>query len=153
MTEPGGILLRSGEPFATGACRYFDAYPDREERLARIYVQYQPEGVPFELLALLDTGAHYCLLNEDAARLTRRHLTTPLGEIAVRTAHGPVRGDLYAHRIRLIAEEGEPLDIESTLFLPPAWHGPSILGYTGSLDRMRFAVDPEINHFYFGPLA
>ena len=153
MTEPPGILLRSGEPFATGACGYLDAYPDSEESMARIYVRIQPQGTTLELLALLDTGAHYCLLNEDAARVTRGHLTMPLGEVALRTAHGPLRGELYIHRIRLIVEEGEPLDIDSTVFLPPGWRGPSILGYTGVMDRMRVALDPEINCVYYGPLG
>ncbi len=57
------------------------------------------------------------------------------------------------HKIRLIADVGEPLDIDSTVFIPPDWRAPSILGYTGALDRMRFAVDPQVNRFYFGPLG
>ncbi len=121
--------------------------------MARIYVRIQPQGTDLEFLALLDTGAHYCLLNEDAARVIRRHLTMSLGEVTLRTAHGPVRGELYIHRIRLIAEEGEPLDIESTVFVPPEWRAPSILGYTGAMDRMRVAFDPEISCVYYGPLG
>lgn len=153
MAEIPGILFRSGEPFAIGACRYLDAHPGREEPLARIYVRLQLEGLPTEFLALLDTGGHYCLLNEEMANLVREHLTAPLGEVTLRTAFGPIRGELFLHRLRAIAEEGDSLDIEVTVFIPTGWQGPSILGYTGGLDRIRFAVDPEANCLYVGPLG
>lgn len=152
MTEAPGILLRSGTVFATGGAEFYDAYPNREEPLPRIYVQIQPEGVPYQFLALLDTGAHYCILNEEAARLTRDHLTSPIGRVRLQTAHGPIQGDLYTHRIRWIAEEGEPLDVNSTVLIPPGWQAPSILGYVGFLDRLRLAMDPQLNRVYFGGL-
>jgi hypothetical protein len=32
------------------------------------------------------------------------------------------------------------------------WMHPSILGLSGCLEALRFAVDPKTNLFYFGPL-
>ena len=58
-------------------------------------------------------------------------------------------------RIGLEAERGESLDIEATVFvpiLPPGetWLHPNFIGLDGFLNRIRFAIDPEENAFYFG---
>jgi hypothetical protein len=58
--------------------------------------------------------------------------------------------------ITLIADEGENLSLEDAhvwvpnLFTGQYWPHPNILGLTGFLQRIRFAVDPETNLFYFG---
>ncbi len=61
-----------------------------------------------------------------------------------------MRGALYREALRISADEGEPLDVEATVFVSPDWPGPSFIGYQGLLQRIRFAVDPETNLFYFG---
>jgi hypothetical protein len=101
---------------------------------------------------LLDTGAHFCLLNATVARLLGDQLTESLGTFSVRTAYGPVKGELYLHTITLVAESGESLDVEATVFVPPDWRGPCFFGYAGFLDRMRFAINPRDNQFQFGGL-
>ncbi len=155
MTEPptyDGSLLGADAPFASGAAAYWDALPQLEEKFPRIYVQFRPGGAGPEssFLALLDTGAHYCILNAHVASQIEDELTDCLGEMCLRTAHGSVRGSLYAHTIELIAEAGENLSIPSTLFISPEWRASSFLGYTGALERLRFALDPQVNRFYFG---
>jgi hypothetical protein len=40
--------------------------------------------------------------------------------------------------------------VDATIFVSPDWHGPNFIGYQGLLQRIRFAVDPETNLFYFG---
>ena len=65
---------------------------------------------------------------------------------------GVFRGQLYRGLITLLADEGSPLDVEATVFVTPDWPGPNFLGYQGLLQRIRFAVDPESNRFYFGPI-
>lgn len=66
------------------------------------------------------------------------------------TRLGTFRGDLYRGPLFFEAREGEPLDVEATVFLSPHWRGPNFIGYQGLLQRIRFAVDPEVNLFYFG---
>jgi hypothetical protein len=61
-----------------------------------------------------------------------------------------VHGALYRGPITIPAEEADPLDLEATVFLSPDWRGPNFIGYQGLLQRIRFAVDPEVNLFYFG---
>ena len=143
---PGG----SRRPFATGVSTYLDARPGIAEPEARIYVKFQPHGTELPFLALLDTGGHFCILNRDVTALIRDQLTEKLREVVLRTAHGPVAGELYLHTIRLLAEEGMNLDVPATVFVSPEWRAPSFFGYSGFLDRIRFAIDPRINRFYFG---
>ena len=117
----------------------------------RIYVEFRPAGADPEpaFPALLDTGGHYCILNEEVATLVRDQLTDRLGEAILHTAHGKLRGELYILGIELIAHVGETLDLDVVAFIAPEWRGPSFLGYLGMLDRLRFAIEPETNRFYF----
>ncbi len=66
------------------------------------------------------------------------------------TRFGRFGGRLYRGLITLPVDEGEPLDVDATVFISPDWRGPNFLGYEGLLQRIRFAVDPESNLFYFG---
>lgn len=142
--------MRFSELFLTGASTYADAFPGRPEPYPRIYVQFRIEGVEPVFLALLDTGGCFCILNDRVATLVKGRLVEPLDKVSIRTAHGILEGNLYRHQIALVAEDGEPLDVHATVFVPPVWSGPCFLGYSGALDRVRFAVDPEMNRFYFG---
>ncbi len=45
------------------------------------------------------------------------------------------------------------MDIEANVFVVPGWQAPCFIGYAGALDRVRFAIDPSANRFYFGPLG
>jgi hypothetical protein len=49
------------------------------------------------------------------------------------------------------------LDIEATVFIPnlsvdEEWLYPNFIGLDGFLNRIRFAVDPASNLFFFGKL-
>ena len=119
--------------------------------MPRIYVEFRPQGINSDIAfpALLDTGGHYCILNEEAAEAAAGLLTTDLGTIALQTARGRVKGSLYLIRIEIFAELGEDLDLEVVALVAPGWRAPSIIGYSGALDRFRFAVDPQNNRFLF----
>ena len=53
---------------------------------------------------------------------------------------------------RLVAEDGESVEIEATVFVSPEWREGNFIGYSGLLERIRFAVDPDTNSFIFGAL-
>ena len=142
----------SGGPFYSGAATYHDAFPDGRETKPRIYVELRPLGVDNSFLALLDTGGHYCILSPDVRESVEDRLTDFLGQEKLRTAHGLLRGELFILPIQLLADEGEHLDLEVVAFAAPDWHGSSFMGYTGVLDRLRFAIDPHTNRFYFAAL-
>ncbi len=140
------------EAFGEGSARYFDGYPGVREAQPRIYAKFRPAGCEASFLALLDTGAHYCILNTTAVELVREQLADNLGAFAVQTARGLVRGDLYRHTITLVAQEGESLDLDAIVFVPPDWEAPCYLGYAGVLQHARFAIEPRHNRFCFGAL-
>lgn len=104
-------------------------------------------------MGLLDTGGHFCILNQEILADIRPQLSEPLDSATLRTAHGPISGEIHLHTIELIAEVGESLSIEATVFVSPEWQGPSFLGYTGVLDRVLIALDPQANRFYFRALG
>lgn len=133
-----------------GRALYKDSYPGRREAQPRIYVRFRPDGVEASFLALFDTGSHFCLLNETVAGLIRDNLTDGLGSFRVRTAYGPAEGELYRYPITFIAEAGESLCIDATVFVPEGWQGPCFMGYSGVLDHVFFAIDPLGCMFYFG---
>jgi hypothetical protein len=72
------------------------------------------------------------------------------GRVVLSTRLGVFQGTLYRGQVTLPADEGESLDLDATVFVCPDWPGPNFLGYQGLLQRVRFAVDPESNTFYFG---
>ncbi len=151
MPRDAGLLPARGDEFLTGICDYSDFYPGRKEPLARIYVPFRAQGVDIRFLGLLDTGGHFCILSPEVVDLVGDVLSGSDEETSLLTAQGRLSGKLYRHRIELLAEEGENLDLEATVLVLSDWRGPSVLGYTGVLDRVRFAIDPRENRFYFGP--
>ncbi len=146
------LLSRAGEPFSTGASNYLDTHPEFPGDRPRIYVKFRPDGADAWFLALLDTGAHFCILNRSVASLVEDRLTDHLGQTSFQTAHGSLRGDLYLLRVTLVAEMGEDLGIDAVVFVVPEWEGPCFIGYSGMMDRMRSAFDPHDNSFHFGRL-
>ncbi len=147
------MLISPEGAFTTGLLRYSDTCPGVEDPLARIYVPFKPDGANTWFLALLDTGGHFCVLARGVAGALQQHLTGGLEQATLMTSRGRIRGRLYRHRIDLIADDGNDLGVEATVLVSLDWNGPSIIGYTGMLDRIRFAVDPPANQFHFGPLA
>jgi len=146
------LLLDSDEAFANGASTFLDAFPGVRDPQPRIYVKFRPEGVEptIVFLALLDTGGHFCILNDLVANLVEDRLGERIDEVSLQTARGLVRGDLYRHRIVLIAEKGESLTVDSNVLVLKDWTAPCFIGYSGFLDRLSFAVDAPRNRFYFG---
>jgi hypothetical protein len=69
------------------------------------------------------------------------------------------RGRLYRLTLTLLADQGEDVMIQTTAFVPEPeeaehWGDlPCLLGLYGCLERVRFAVDPRAELFYFGPAA
>ncbi|MBN1484372.1 MAG: hypothetical protein JXA37_06580 [Chloroflexia bacterium] len=68
------------------------------------------------------------------------------------------QGELHRLSLVLKAQDGESVALEVTAFLPrlrpgETWNLPPFLGLRGCLERLRFAVDPASDTFYFGALS
>lgn len=103
-------------------------------------------------MAMLDTGSTYSVLDADIAELIGAfdEADAPLVDLATR--HGLLRGSLVRRRVWLLAEEGDSLEVEATFWVAREWRYGHFLGYTGFLQRIRFALDPQSNQLHFGAL-
>lgn len=143
--------------FSTGVTTYEDSYPG-DEGNARIVLSVSIER-RISTQAIVDTGAPWCILDPELARevgVSDDGGYTPATRLSIRGFS--YTGSLHAMSIGLRDErEGDDLEIPATVFVPTirpgeTWRHPNFLGLTGLLDRIRFAVDPAENAFYFGPL-
>ncbi len=101
---------------------------------------------------MVDTAAPWCILESDLARAAERHLESLSDIASIDSRLGRFTGRLYRGTTTVLAQEGEALAVDSTFFLSPEWPGGNFVGYQGFLERFRFAVDPGLNRFFFGPL-
>jgi hypothetical protein len=98
----------------------------------------------------MDTAAPWCIFEGELGSVLSRCFEPVHKRVTLSTRLGLCEGALYRVPIQFDADEGEPLDLEATVFVSPDWPGPNFIGYEGLLQRIRFAVDPEANLFYFG---
>jgi hypothetical protein len=68
----------------------------------------------------------------------------------ISTRLGDFDGRLERTSLQLLADEGDSLSIDATIWVSRAWRFGNFLGYGGLLERIRFAVDPVGNSFHFG---
>jgi hypothetical protein len=99
---------------------------------------------------MVDTAAPWCIFKPGIEEFLRRSFYRVSDEISLSTRLGVFTGSLYRGPLRFPVLEGEPIDVEATVFLSPDWPGGNFLGYEGLLQHIRFAVDPQSNLFYFG---
>lgn len=102
------------------------------------------------VLALLDTGASWSVLNVEVAKELK--LLDGHGEpLAMSTRIGRIEGNLVRTAATLVAEDGDSVVVDATVFVSHEWHQPTVIGYSGLLERIRFAIDPGTQSFVFGP--
>ena len=137
-----------------GALKYSYQPATIGETTNRIVLPIEIQGIATE--AVVDTGAPYVIC---APRVAREVGIDP--EFALERRMMLIRGMrlegmIVRLSIRLQAEEGDDLDVDATAFVPDVeeyWGDlPSFIGLTGFLQRIRFAIAPSTDTFYFGSL-
>ncbi|MCL1467150.1 hypothetical protein [Argonema galeatum] len=149
------LLFLNGDTFATGAARY-DYRPATEGEVTnRIILQVDIAGILIE--AVVDTGAPYVVLAPRIARIIGLSPASAIGRERMLIRGMRLDGNIYRFSMKLVAELGEDEELEATIFVPDSeeyWGNfPSFIGLGGFLERVRFAVDPSTDMFYFGSLA
>lgn len=152
------MLLRfeDGRPFAQGASKYGYRPITKLEKTPRIFVTVKIQGISTE--AVVDTGGVYLICNPEIADLLDLDPAGELGTDKVKTSRwGTVPGTLHRLCLELLAEEGKGIKLQATAFVPrlqpnELWNLPSFMGLSGCLERIRFAVDPVTDTFYFGAI-
>lgn len=145
------LVQQNGISFTIGRSRFTDGIVGSQEQSAKIFVRIEPESLGGVIFAQLDTGAAWSILDSQVAEELSL-LNGQGGPTTISTRLGGFSGRLERTRISIVADEGESLNVEATVWVSPDWPGHSFLGYGGLLERIRFAVDPSDNTFYFGPV-
>ena len=147
-------LIDSG--FASGVTRYEDHYPGYEES-ARVVIEVHVES-GYPVPAIVDTAAPWCVLDPEIVQRLQAFGPVdydPTTRLIIR--QGSFEGRLLKLNLSLQAEQGDDLLVDATVFVPSLgrgeqWPHPNFIGLDGFLSRIRFAVAPSENAFYFGPL-
>jgi predicted aspartyl protease len=141
----------NGIPFTTGRATYRDVHPHSRSTKSAIYVQVAlPIDPGISLYAILDTGTPYCIFETEIMEALGL-FPMDSGSLPLKTAYGSFSGTIQRTALRLVAEQGDSLDIDASVFVTDDWTYGNFLGYSGLLERIRFAIDPQTNSFYFGP--
>jgi hypothetical protein len=142
--------MRIGQDYAARAA-YLPEYHDGTHRLL-VAVTCRIGELPFVTRALLDTGSEWCVLPGSLARRLGCDLAPTASMPRLHTRFGMLAGRLERISMTFVPEEGEPVETDATWFVSPDWPGPTVIGWKGCLERMRFALDPTDDSFYFAEL-
>lgn len=149
------LLFLNGDSFATGAVRYQYHPATLGESTNRIFLRVEIAGYPIE--AVVDTGAPYVVLAPTVARIIGLSSSSAIARERMLIRGMRLDGNVYRFNMKLLATFGDDLEVEATIFVPDSeeyWGDfPSFIGLGGFLERVRFAVDPSTDMFYFGSLA
>jgi len=145
------VHQNGGAAFSVGKSRFTDRAPGSEEPTPKIFIRIQPEALGGVIFAQLDTAAAWTIF--DASVAEALSLLDGTGDlIPLSTRKGQFRGRLARTPLDIVADEGESLTVEATVWVCPDWTHGTFLGYAGLLERIRFALDPSNDFFYFGPI-
>jgi aspartyl protease len=133
----------------TGRSRY---RPDHTYEQFLLFVAVTCGVSDRPLDALLDTASQWCILSAWVASSLGFDLEAASPEARLSTRFGELRGRLERIPVYFVAEEGESVEVEATWFLSEGCIGPPVIGWKGCLERVRFALDPGEEQFYFAEL-
>jgi hypothetical protein len=148
------LTTSSGDVFATGEAPMYARPAMMQDRWSRIHVQVAIADV--QAYAVVDTGGAYLILKPDLASAAVVGEAIGRDNVIIRGFSYP--GSVHRAPVVLVADKGEPLHFEATVFVPELddgehWPLPSYLGWQGCLERIRLALDPGTERAYFGALG
>jgi hypothetical protein len=133
-----------------GKSKYRPDHPDPSGSLL-VAIVCRVGGRKDNEIALLDTASQWCVLPSPLALELGYDLETAR-DVRLHTRHGALSGELTRFPILFVAEEGESVEVDATWFVTRDWPGPMVIGWKGCLERIRFALDPSEDDFYFAQL-
>lgn len=105
-----------GRPFAQGACPFLYQPATEQETTPRIFITVQVEGVRVE--TAIDTGGAYFVCDPEVADLLGLDPADGVETDELSIRGYKISGTLHRLSLRLLAEEGKPLQVEATAFIP-----------------------------------
>lgn len=149
------LQFSTGEPFATGAAAYVYVPASEREETPRITLDVLIGNL--RTSAFVDTGGVYLICSPQIAAALNLDPVDGMPVPALLFRGMPMRGVLHRVPLTILASQGDTITFEATAFVPDSsteWSNfPCVLGIYLCLERLRFAVDPQAEIFFFGPLA
>jgi hypothetical protein len=145
------LLTPDGLQFCCGATQCDSKPISVRERLNKLTIRVSVGG--FSVETIVDTGGAFLILNAEIAAMLHLHPGEILERETLYIRGARVAGSLYRLELSIVPEEGHGTRIrfDVSAFVPDDdWDLPSFLGWHACLERIRFAVDPIQELFYFG---
>jgi hypothetical protein len=98
---------------------------------------------------LLDTACNLCVMSATTAAEVGWVSSTRLERRQIDTRLGLFTGIIDRIDITFRGFDNRDLVVDCTWLIIEEWPGPTVMGWNGCLERMRWAVDPMDNWFYF----
>ncbi len=142
---------KDGAIFACSRAKYLDRLGSHSGN--KIYIAVQFDTLP-KTFAILDTAAPWCILSEEQAKVLNPNYRNEAMEPKCLNIRGEkTEGVLLRLPITICADKGKDITIDGTVFVPQNERDiPNFIGLDGFLSRVKFAIDPQINEFYFGSI-
>jgi hypothetical protein len=134
-----------------GGCLYLYEAEVGPHRLL-IAVSCLVGDLPDPHFGLIDTGSPWCVMPPQTASMLGCEPAPGEPPIRMATRLGTFEGWLERVRLQFPAALGALVSLEATWFVSPDWPGPLVIGWKGGLERIRCALDPTEEAFYFGIL-
>lgn len=146
------MLRRNGALFSIGRAEFANHLPTgNADDQVRIYIRVRTPPLQEEIVAQLDTGAPWLILEPEVVNAVGLAGGGGL-PVSLRTREGLMHGRLERTALILVADEGHSVEIEATVFVCDTWPKGNFVGYAGVLERLRFGIDSVTNSFFFGPV-
>jgi len=147
------LFFANGSSFSTGktSCE-IRPIPGIRQDANRLIIPISIENV--FVRAVVDTGGVYLIIEPSIAEELGLDSQGAIKSETLSIRGNRIEGLLHRVTMRVQAEVGEDLIQEVTAFIPTVtaeeWgETPTFLGLTGCLERLKFAVDPTEDQFYF----
>lgn len=148
------LLFTNGNLFVKAWTPYEYRPATNSDLTNRIIIPIEIEGFPTS--AFIDTASPYVVCSPEVAEVINIDPSTSIEQISYNIRGNRLRGGIHRLSITLLAQQGNPLSIESSVFVPyhidkDVWDSyPTVLGLITFLELLRFAVDSFEEKFYFG---
>ena len=142
-----------GQPFAVGAIHF--TFEPVSQTDANLRIMFPVEFENVQTIVILDTGAPFVICAPEIAKQVGINTSLPNERSSVTIRKKTYSGGMHHINMRFPAEVGESVELPIIAFVPDpdldpdAEPLPSFIGLTRCLDRIRFAIDPQDQWFFF----
>lgn len=147
------LYFKNGNLFTEAWTKYQYRPALNSDKTNRIIVPIKIEDITTS--AFIDTASPYVVCSPEVAQVINIDPSEAIEKINYNIRGNKVPGGLYRLSITLIAEKGDSLSLNPTVFVPhdvdqEAWDSyPTVLGLITFLELLRFAIDFSEQKFYF----